>query len=88
MGKSRLTDFTGAEIYPGRIIAYPTRRGNRVRNSEAIVLETMSNKQAGRIVPMLRVQPTGRDSGFSGRTTMAIQHVSAEHVVVLGDAPA
>lgn len=85
MGKARLTDFTGAEIYPGRLIAYPTRQGNRVRNSEAIVLETKSDKSSGRVVPMLRVKPTGRDSGFIARATLAEQYVSAEHVVVIGD---
>ncbi|MEV4939599.1 hypothetical protein [Streptomyces zaomyceticus] len=84
MGKSRLSDFTGAEIVPGAIIAFPSRQGNRVRNSEAVVLETMSDKSSGRVVPMLKVKPTGRDSGFIARKTLAVQHVSAEHVVVIG----
>lgn len=85
MGKSRLTDFTGAEIRPGAVIAFPSRQGNRVRNSEAVVLETMSDKSSGRVVPMLKVKPTGRDSGFIARKTLAVQHVSAEHVVVIGE---
>ncbi|MET9959295.1 hypothetical protein ABZ128_09435 [Streptomyces sp. NPDC006326] len=84
MGKARLTDFTGAEIRPGVLIAYPTRQGNRVRNSEAVVLETKSDKQSGRVVPMLRVKPTGRDSGFIARATLMERTVSAEHVVVIG----
>jgi hypothetical protein len=88
MSKTRLTDFTGAEIRAGKVVAYATRRGNRVRQTEAIVLETMSDKRAGRIIPRLKVQPTGRDSGFSARSTLVPQYVSAEHVVVLGDAPA
>ncbi|MGP3750862.1 hypothetical protein [Streptomyces sp. IBSNAI001] len=87
MAKTRLTDFTGAEITAGKLIAYATRRGNRVRQTEAVVLETMSDKRAGRVVPRLKVQPTGRDSGFSARSTLAAQYVSAEHVVVIGDAP-
>lgn len=86
MSRDRLTDFTGAEIRPGRLIAYPTRRGNRVRNTEAVVLETMSDRSTGRVVPMLKVRPTGRDSGFIARKTLTPQHVSAEHVVVIGDA--
>ncbi|KPC89911.1 hypothetical protein ADL27_38520 [Streptomyces sp. NRRL F-6602] len=86
MAKTRLTDFTGAEIRPGKTIVYATRRGNRVRQTEATVLETMSDKRAGRVVPRLKVQPTGRDSGFSARSTLAPQYVSAEHVVVIGDA--
>ncbi|WP_369147081.1 hypothetical protein [Streptomyces sp. R44] len=85
MGKARLTDFTGAEIRPGAVIAYPSRQGNRVRNSEAVVLELGSDKSAGRVVPVLKVKPTGRDSGFIARKTLAIQTVSAEHVVVIGE---
>ncbi|MGW0468301.1 hypothetical protein ACWDX6_24000 [Streptomyces sp. NPDC003027] len=84
MAKSRLSDFTGAEIRPGALIAYPTRQGNVVRNSEAVVLETLSDKSTGRVVPMLKVRPTGRDSGFIARKTLAVQKVSAEHVVVIG----
>ncbi|MFJ5103208.1 hypothetical protein [Streptomyces sp. NPDC088554] len=86
MAKTRLTDFTGAEIRPDRVVAYATRRGNRVRMTEAIVMETMSDKRAGRVIPRLKVQPTGRDSGFSARSTLVPQYVSAEHVVVIGDA--
>jgi hypothetical protein len=88
MGKARLTDFTGAEIRPGSVIAYPTRQGNVVRNSEAIVLETRSDKSTGRVVPVLRVRPTGRDSGFIARKTLAVQTVAAEHVVVIGETEA
>lgn len=87
MSKANLTDFTGAEIRVGRLIAYPTRRGNRVRNTEAVVLETRSNRSAGRVVPMLLVRPTGRESGVSGRKTLKPLTVGAEHVVVIGDAP-
>ncbi|MEV7425187.1 hypothetical protein [Streptomyces sp. NPDC091212] len=87
MAKTRLTDFTGAEIRKDKLVAYATRRGNRVRMTEAVVLETMSDKRAGRVVPRLKVQPTGRDSGFSARSTLVPQYVSAEHVVVIGDAP-
>lgn len=85
MSKARLTDFTGAEIRPGSVIAYPTRQGNRVRTTEAVVLETMSDKTTGRVVPMLKVRPTGRDSGFIARKTLKAQKVSAEHVVVIGE---
>lgn len=87
MAKVSLTDFTGAEIYPGRLIAFPTRRGNRVRNTEAIVLELKTNRAAGRVVPILKVKPTGRDSGFVARKTLMPQYIAAEHVVVIGDAP-
>lgn len=87
MSKAELTDFTGATIRPGRLIAFPTRKGNRVRNTEAIVLETMSDRKSGRVVPKLRVRPTGRESGVSARKTLTTQIIGAEHVVVIGDAP-
>ncbi|MFG2292023.1 hypothetical protein [Streptomyces sp. NPDC048603] len=88
MGKARLTDFTGAEIRPGVLIAYPTRQGNRVRMTEAIVRETKSDRSTGRILPVLLVDPTGRESGFIARKTLTPQHVSAEHVVVIGETEA
>ncbi|BDM70576.1 hypothetical protein HEK616_40630 [Streptomyces nigrescens] len=85
MGKSRLCDFTGAEIRVGSMIAYPTRQGNVVRNTEAKVLERLTDKSTGRVVPKLRVQPTGRDSGFIARQTLTPQVIAAAHVVVIGD---
>lgn len=85
MGKVALTDFTGAEIKPGRVIAYPTRRGNRVRNTEAVVIETMTDRSSGRVVAKLLVQPTGRESGISARKTLMTQTIGAEHVVVIAD---
>jgi hypothetical protein len=88
MAKARLTDFTGAEIRPGVVVSYASRRGNRVAQVEAVVIETRSRKQAGRVVPVLKVRPTGRESGISGRKTLAIQTVGAEHAVVIGEAPA
>lgn len=85
MGKSRLTDYTGAEIRPGVLVSYATRQGNVVRLSEAVVLELESNKAAGVVVPMVKVRPTGRDSGFIGRKTLAVQTVAADRMVVIGD---
>ncbi|MER5501342.1 hypothetical protein ABT096_29635 [Streptomyces sp. NPDC002561] len=87
MAKAELTDFTGAEIRPGRLIAFPTRKGNRVRNTEAVVLELKSDKSSGRVVPKLVVRPTGRESGISARKTLTPRTIGAEHVVVIGDAP-
>lgn len=87
MSKSRLTDFTGAEIRPGKIVVYATRQGNVVRMTEAIVKELQTNKATGRVVPELLVKPTGRDSGFIARKTLTPQTVAADRVVVIGDAP-
>jgi len=85
MGKASLTDFTGAVIKPGSLIAFPTRKGNRVRNTEAVVLETLSDRSSGRVVPKLKVRPTGRESGISARKTLTVRTVGAEHVVVIGE---
>lgn len=85
MGKARLTDYTGAEIRPGVVVSYATRQGNIVRLSEGVVLELQSNKSAGVVVPKVKVRPTGRDSGFIGRKTLAVQTVTADRMVVIGD---
>ncbi|MFE5159118.1 hypothetical protein ACFRNT_11400 [Streptomyces sp. NPDC056697] len=82
--KARLTDFTGAEIRPGAIVSYSTRHGNLVRLSEAVVLETKSDKRAGVVVPKVKVRPTGRDSGFSARKTLNVRTVKADRLVVTG----
>ncbi|MCY0926253.1 hypothetical protein OTB20_08540 [Streptomyces sp. H27-H1] len=85
MAKARLTDYTGAEIRPGVLISYATRQGNLVRLSEAVVLELKSDKSSGVVVPMVKVRPTGRDSGFIARKTRAVQTVSANRLVVIGE---
>lgn len=87
MAKARLTDFTGAELRPGRLVVYASRQGNLVRMTEAVVLELKSNRSTGRVVPELVVAPTGRDSGFIGRKTLEPQTIAAIHVAVIGDAP-
>jgi hypothetical protein len=85
MGKARLTDFTGAEIRPGVVVSYSSRQGNVVRLSEAVVLELESNRSAGIVVPLVKVRPTGRDSGFIARKTLAVQTVAADRMVVITD---
>lgn len=85
MGKARLTDYTGAEIRPGVLVSYASRQGNVVRLSEAVVLETKSDKSSGIVVPLVRVRPTGRDSGFIARKTLTVQTVAADRMVVIGD---
>lgn len=87
MARTPLTDFTGAEIRTGKLVVYATRRGNRVRQTEAVVVETKTNRAAGRVVPELTVRPTGRESGISARKTLGLRTIGAEHVVVIGDAP-
>lgn len=85
MSKARLTDYTGAEIRPGSLVSYSTRQGNLVRLSEGVVQELTTDKSAGIVVPKVKVKPTGRDSGFIARKTLAVQTVTADRMVVIGD---
>ncbi|MFI8084337.1 hypothetical protein ACIF6L_26485 [Kitasatospora sp. NPDC086009] len=81
----KLTDFTGQDIREGSIGVYPSRQGNTVRNSEGIVLQISSVKDArGRSHPELLVQPTGRDSGQIQRKTRKVVAVAVEHFAVTG----
>lgn len=86
MGKrGTVSDYAGEPLYKGDLIVYATRTGNRVRNSDAIVLEVTTARTGGRVVPMLRIQPTGMDSGWGlgARKTLREERISAEHVRLL-----
>ena len=80
-----VTDYAGNELHPGDLVAYSARNGNRVRMADAVVLEATA-KQAqvegvGRVlVPVLKIQPTGIESGFVKRKTAAPQWITTEHV--------
>ena len=80
--RGHIHDFTGAEIRDGDTIVYAARRGNGVRMTEATVLETYTEQFKGRTIPMLKVRPTGRESGFVKRTVIRTETVVAEHVAV------
>ncbi|OKH90462.1 hypothetical protein [Streptomyces uncialis] len=80
MGKRGVvTDYAGEEIYPGDLINYAARQGNRVRVSDAYVEKVTAVLEGGRLRPMLKVQPTGTESGFTKRRTMRTEWISAEH---------
>lgn len=74
-----VTDYAGEELYPGDLINYAARQGNRVRVSDAIVEKVTAVLEGGRLRPMLKVQPTGTESGFTKRRTMRAEWISAEH---------
>lgn len=81
MGKrGTVTDYAGEELYPGDLIAYAARNGNRVRMADAIVKKVTARIVGGRLRPMLKVQPTGTESGFVKRRSMRKTWVAAEHV--------
>lgn len=80
MGKRGVvTDYAGEELYPGDLIAYGTRQGNRVRVSDAIILDVTTVLLDGRLRPMLKVQPTGTESGFTRRRSLRTEWIGAEH---------
>ncbi|MGY1440136.1 hypothetical protein [Streptomyces reniochalinae] len=71
MGKRGvITDYAGEELYPGDLVCYAARQGNRVRMSDAVVVKVTTRLEGGRLRPMLKVQPTGTESGFTKRRSM------------------
>ena len=81
MGKRGVvTDYSGEELYSGDLIAYAARQGNRVRMSDALVLKVTAALVDGRLRPMLKVQPTGTESGFTKRKSLRTEWIAAEHV--------
>jgi len=83
MGKrGQVLDYAGEAIYPGDLVTYATRCGNRVRCSDAIVIRVFTERVAGRVEPRLLVQPTGIDSGYGlgERKSLRRVPISPEHV--------
>ncbi|SCE19676.1 hypothetical protein GA0115261_103711 [Streptomyces sp. OspMP-M43] len=88
MGKRGvITDYAGEELYPGDLVAYAARQGNRVRLADALVRRVTTRIEGGRLRPMLLVRPTGIESGFTKRRSLRSEWISAEHVrLILPDA--
>ncbi|MEV3856084.1 hypothetical protein AB0J38_17385 [Streptomyces sp. NPDC050095] len=80
--RGHIHDFTGAPILAGDTVVYATRQGNRVRMTEAVVIKTTSALLGGRVVPLLKVKPTGQESGFVRRRSLRVETIAAEHVAV------
>lgn len=86
MGKRGVvTDYAGEELHAGDLIAYAARQGNRVRVSDAVILEaTVRNTSVEGVgnvlIPVLYIQPTGTESGFAKRKTLVPQRITTEHV--------
>lgn len=83
MGKRGVvSDYAGEELYAGDLITFAARHGNRVRMSDAVVLDVTTKNVGGRLLPTLLVQPTGTDSGWAlgARKTLRPVEISAEHV--------
>jgi hypothetical protein len=82
MGKRGvITDYAGEELYRGDTVAYAARQANRVRMTDAVVEKvTAVPGLKGRLVPMLKVRPTGTESGFTARKSLRAVWIGAEHV--------
>ncbi|MFE6159827.1 hypothetical protein ACFQ7F_13050 [Streptomyces sp. NPDC056486] len=81
--RGTITDYAGEAVYRGDLINYSSRCENGVRVADAIIRETYFAKVDGRKFPMLKVQPTGTDSGHEPRKTLRAEHVAATHVRLL-----
>jgi hypothetical protein len=83
MGKRGVvTDYAGEELYKGDLVTFATRHANRVRMSDAVILDVTTKTVAGRLMPSLLLQPTGTDSGWAlgARKTLKQVEIFAEHV--------
>ena len=87
MAKSPATDISGVPITKGALIVYAARHNNRVRLAEAEVTDVYTERYKGRVIPFLKVQPTGNESGFVKRATMREITITTEHVAVTAPAP-
>lgn len=87
--RGQITDYAGDEIYAGDLVAYAARRGNMVRMTDALVLKATGKLVGGKVRPMLKVQPTGDESGFVKRKTLRSEWIEVDHVRLItpgGDA--
>ena len=75
-----VTDIGGEELYADDIIVYATRQANRVRLTEAKIIDVTAVLVKGRLLPMLKVKPTGVESGFTKRRSMRSLWITTEHV--------
>ncbi|MFE1126779.1 hypothetical protein ACFW6R_08995 [Streptomyces albidoflavus] len=75
-------DYAGEAVEIGDLVIYAARVGNRVRVSDAVVEEIRWTRAAGRILPEIKVQPTGVDSGWGtgARKTLRTEWISPEHM--------
>lgn len=80
--RGKVHDYAGEELRAGDLVAYAARQGNRVRMSDGIVLGAATKSIAGRLLPVLRIQPTGTDSGWGmgARKSLRPVDIFAEHV--------
>lgn len=75
-----VTDYAGEELHEGDLISYASRCENRVRMADAVILEVRMETFKGRLIPFLKVQPTGMESGFTKRKVQREVEIMAEHV--------
>lgn len=80
MGKRGLiTDYAGEELRKGDLIVYAARQANRVRMTDAIVECATTVREGSHIVPVLKVRPTGCESGFTARRSLRSEWIHTEH---------
>ncbi|WAL73127.1 hypothetical protein OU787_17405 [Kitasatospora sp. YST-16] len=82
-----VTDYAADEMYPGDLVCYAARQGNRVRLADAVVDRVLTVQVDGRLRPMLKLRPTGAESGFRKRRSLRAVWIGAEHVRLLSPGP-
>src|SRR5690606_41246244 len=84
MAKRRVVcDYAGNELFPGDLVNYSARTGNRVRVTDAIIERVTTRRVGGRVDPMLKVRPTGHESGFVRRRSYRAEWVYTAPVRLL-----
>lgn len=78
--RGSVTDYAGEELFPGDLIAYAARHGTRVRMTDARIEKVLIVREGTHVVPVLKVKPTGSESGFKARKTLRTEWIYAEHV--------
>ena len=83
--RGTVTDYAGNELHADDLIAYSSRRGNQTRLADATIIQVSTRLVAvpdvGRIVvPVLHIQPTGMESGFTKRRSLRAEWITASAV--------
>lgn len=80
MGRLRFCDYAGDEMRSGDLVTYASRRGNEVRMADGRIQKAFTRKMFGRMVPMLKVKPTGSESGILRSRSDRVRNIAVKHV--------
>lgn len=82
-----ICDYAGNDLHVGDLVNYSSRTGNRVRAADAVIRKVTTKRgPLGQRIPVLRVEPTGVESGFVKRQSFREEWIGAEHVRLIATA--